>query len=351
MSSRRLAQPSPPRSGTSATHRRSIGSASPGAKDKAKCGAASPSRALPRQVAPRGGGWDPDAGTLALTPGQSAGQVGDIVGLVAALSRGGGARAGEDLCVALRGGGHAMAENACELAAIQAVVSQLLGSGSTAAPRLATEALWYLIDDYDSCQSFIMADGHSKLFLLAREAGSQDATITSNTFRLLAETLYGERRGAHVWGTADLDFIVDALDWALRADMCERELSQEMGGGTVLGTICDVAALWVQRSTGSGTETVKALVGIIPSLLEKMAQRSDDPNLLQHGCRLLYALARTCNGWPEDMRQPALAALGQLASILQVMPHPELAAFSALAYRAVHDMEQVLEVSPLASMD
>lgn len=244
-----------------------------------------------------------------------------------------------------------MAESACEHGAIQAVVSQLLGSGSNAAPRIATEALWYLIDDHESCQSFIMADGHSRLFLLAREGASQDVAITSNTFRLLAETLYGEGRGAGVWGTADLDFIVEALDWALRSDVCEKELAEEMGGGTVLGTICDVAALWVTRSSGSGTESVKAMVGIIPLLLEKMAQRSDDPNLLKHGCRLLNALARSCSTWPEDMRQPALAALGQLATILQVVPQPELAAFSALAFKAVNAMEQVPAPSLLESMD
>jgi len=45
-----------------------------------------------------------------------------------------------------------------------------------------------------------------------------------------------------------------------------------------------------------------------------MCERKDDFLLLQHGCRLLAALAQRCQGWPTDLKEPTMAALAEIFS-------------------------------------
>jgi len=303
---------------------------------------------LPRCIAPRGAPWAPETVTYTL-PGDFcegaacadiAGPV-DLRALVLALDCGAEvtrAVAAERLCAELRQGGHGASEVACRHGAVEAAVA-LLDAGlqsvaGTAADgslvaRHATEALWLLIDDCNSCQSLIQCGGHNSVFRLARTHGPEDAGTACNAFRLLAQTLYGETRNAQVWCTADIDFVVDALGWALAR---EHDSPDAQG---VLGFACDVAALWVLRAMGPGLEATKALVGLIPPLLETMSRRREDPVFLQHGCRLLGALARRCGQWPEDMRQPALAALGELSALLYCSPDPQIRAHGGSAFKAV----------------
>lgn len=257
-----------------------------------------------------------------------------------ALGRGGGTSAAESLCVALRTGGHSAAEAACDVGAVQAAVA-LLGRGAASDARepalvcAATEALWFLVDDYDSCQLLIGAGGHDALLRLARERAPQDEGVASNTFRLLAESLYGEAKNAKLWAEMDACFLVEALDWALRT---YEPAAIERGEAQALGFICDVLALWLQRAGGSaGADMAKILVCLVPRILERMAASRDDSCLIQHGCRLMWALAKRGEHWPEDMQQPALAALSQMATMnpFQAAANPEAMAYSGMAFHAV----------------
>jgi len=285
--------------------------------------------------------WNPETLELAAPGGPCAVSMGaDLTVLVAALRGGAGpmspATAVESLCVALKHGDRDFAELACKHGAVEAAIS-LLGithlsrAEDVDIERGATEALWYLCDDYYSCQLLIRNHGHCTLLKLARERGPVDARVAINIFRVLTSTLYCEARDSEVWHTTHADFFVEALGWALQADR-----TGVKDGAAVAGLVCDVAALWVQRA-GSivGSDALRALVGIIPLLLESMAANADDLYLQQHGCRLLWALARGCRSWPEHSRQPALAALMQMAAPLQFSLIPEVGAFSIMALNAV----------------
>merc|ERR1712172_59609 len=75
----------------------------------------------------------------------------------------------------------------------------------------ATEALWYLAADYDQTQLLIRSKGHGAILSLARNAGTQDAVVANNVFKLLANTLYCEDRNSSLWADTDFSFVFDAL--------------------------------------------------------------------------------------------------------------------------------------------
>merc|ERR1712216_375365 len=244
----------------------------------------------------------------------------DYAKLIGALShRDDNLRATEDLCRVLRSGGHTAAELFCEHGAVEATAAILGQNTNSTAQLRALESLWFLIDDYESCQSLIRCGGQGQILKLALQQGSQDANFAYIAFRVLTSTLYGENRNAGLWSSSDIDFVVEALGWALRADSSVAHIADP-----ACALLCDIAALWVQRAVGKGLDAAKALVGVIPLLLEKMASRSDDFMLLQHGCRLLHALAKRSDHWPEDLRQPAVAAMAQLAEVLRMSPDTQV---------------------------
>jgi len=284
--------------------------------------------------------WDPDVKAPAPAGTELCRPVDEVDNLVVALRSQGAAanRAVADLCLALRSGGHPAADLAIEHGGVEAALALLSGGGGdkTATICHATEVLWYLTDDYDSCQFLINARGHDAVLSLARsDDAAGDASVARGAFRLLAQTLYCEARNAKMWTEADVGFVIQALGWALRADLLEKE--GEMGG-SLIGLVCDVAALWIQRCTGPSAEGARLLVGVVPLLLERMAARSDDVIFMQHGCRLLFALAKNCQHWPADMREPAMAAFTSLAKgglAVTCMSDPEVMAYAGLAFKAL----------------
>jgi len=266
---------------------------------------------LPAQLALRPT-WRPEVSTF---KAQSAALiesdvVPDFAKLVSNINRDATTAGVEDLCLALRIGGVSTREAAHESGAVESAGALLARDDDV--PVKAMEALWLLIDDHDSWQNFSRCGGQQQVLKLAREKGSQDASFACSSLRLLAETLYFEDRDSMLWNSADLDFLIDALGWALTADASEAHAAD-----LACALLCDIAALWVRRSSRVGIEVAKALVGIIPLLLQKMASRADDMVFLLHGCRLLHALANCSSHWPEDLRRPTLAALLQLSSVLQ----------------------------------
>jgi hypothetical protein len=273
----------------------------------------------------------------------------DVAPLVTALRNEASATSAEELCVALCRGGHAAAEAACQLGAVEAAAALLCKRESAEAYGLefrAIEALWYLVDDFDSCQALIRCGGQSQVVKLAREKGSQDASFACSALRLLTETLYGEARNAALWHADDMDFVIDALSWALTAD-----ISQAHVADPACGFLCDIAALWVQRCGERSIELAKALVGLIPLLLQKMAARTDDVVLLQHGCRLVSALATRSCYWPEDMRQATLSALAQLSPITRMSADAQVSLCGNQALKAVATLPERLPEVTLSAMD
>merc|ERR1712048_1508113 len=131
-------------------------------------------------------------------------------------------------------------------------------------------------------------------------------------------------------GDTDFSFVFDALGGLLA-----------VGGSDCkdprLAGVCDVAALWLLRRQGrpGGDDAARSIVGIIPMLLKRMAERREDLVTMQYGCRLLYTLARGCGHWPADVREPALAALAQLREEFHCSPSIEVRSFGALATQAV----------------
>lgn len=245
----------------------------------------------------------------------------------------------EDLCATLRDGSHDVAEVVCSHGAVETTLALLekpSKDGNFNTFRLATEALWLMIYDFDSCQQLINARGHHKVFRLAREHGCQDSAVACGVFRLLGETLYSEAGNAEVWRTADLTFVVSSLDWALR--LCsEHGLTDAEASlrGVLLGAVCNVAALWAWRAQGAAAEAIKALVASVPKLLEVMAARPEDVHLMQHGCRLLHALARRGTYWPDNLREPTEAALAQIATMYRSVAGSDVKTYSGLALKAM----------------
>jgi len=309
---------------------------------------------LPSKVALRAR-WDPDVGLgeacAQLTrSAANAVQGGDLSNIVARLGRSPGAV--EELCCALRLGRHDAAETVCAHGAVEATMA-LLSDGKEFVEAdttcFAFEALWLMIDDYDSCQPLIQGGGHDKVLRLAREQGPQDASVARGAFRLLAETLYNEAQNAALWCSADFNFLVDALEWALRVNAEPHRNEDEANmRAELLATMCDVTTLWAWRVTGPSAESVKLLMGIIPRVLEEMAARPYDGKLLQHGCRLLNALAKRGVAWPEDLRRPAQAALTQIiGQCFLGFNDPSVQQYSRLALKAV----DALPVASLSAMD
>eukprot|EP00933_Yihiella_yeosuensis_P027874 TRINITY_DN2170_c0_g1_i6.p1 TRINITY_DN2170_c0_g1~~TRINITY_DN2170_c0_g1_i6.p1 ORF type:complete len:103 (-),score=21.04 TRINITY_DN2170_c0_g1_i6:244-552(-) len=93
----------------------------------------------------------------------------------------------------------------------------------------------------------------------------------------------------------------------------------------------------------------------------KMKERKDDVVFAQHGCRLIWALAKSSSAWPEELQAPAVAALMQMAMQWQVQPHPEARMYNSMALQAVAAMNtdggpesvtsKAAAASPLLSMD
>lgn len=266
--------------------------------------------------------------------------------------------AADALAVALRQGRHDAAEVACQQGAVEAAISLLSRQRGQQLDdclliHKTTEVLWLLVDDFESCQRLQVTGGHSALLALAREHGAKDVTVLVSIFRLLAETLYSEGRAAALWQSVDPNFIAEALEWALREDAAVSLASRDEDGRGVspLGFICDVAALWLQRAGPSCNEAAKTLVSVIPQLLARMYADSGDVLLLQHGCRLLWALSRRCETWPEDVRQPALAALMQLSIPLRFTENAEARAYNTMALQTVAAQPLQPESSSLNQMD
>lgn len=266
---------------------------------------------IPAQLALRPA-WRPDVGAFnaGFTGVLEADGDPDFPKLVARINQDASLAGVEELCAALRIGGVGIRESAHESGAIQSAGALLARNDDV--PVKAMEALWLLIDDHESWKTFASCGGQQHVLRLARERGSQDASFACSSLRLLAETLYFEDRDSPLWNSMDLDFIIDALGWSLTADASEAHAAD-----LACCLLCDIAALWVRRASRVGIEAAKALVGIIPLVLQKLASRADDCMLLLHGCRLLHALANCSSHWPEDLRRPTLAALLQLSSVLQ----------------------------------
>ncbi|CAE8622049.1 unnamed protein product, partial [Polarella glacialis] len=181
---------------------------------------------VPRRV-PQRGTWEPEEATVTLLSQRPEGShaAGDDLliltnSFVKASSSGAASSAGaiQELCLALRHGGHDAAEVACSAGAVEASVSLLKSSSSSSSALLpeTMEVLWLLIDDYDSCQRLIRSGGHNSLLRLVREHGPKDALVSTAAFRLMAETLYSEANGSELWMESfDPQLLIEALEWAV----------------------------------------------------------------------------------------------------------------------------------------
>lgn len=125
------------------------------------------------------------------------------------------------------------------------------------------------------------------------------------------------------------------LDWSIQ------QVTSSGSQRHFLGFVCDVAALWLQRTPPGAAH---ALVPCLPRLLEAMARCPEDPWLLQHGCRLLWALAVASQDhpWPPHLTQPALKALEQL-ELPAVVRH-----YHAMAIRMLKNMAPSPNMAPAA---
>lgn len=244
-----------------------------------------------------------------------------------------------NLCAALRTGGHDLAEVACDLGAVEAATQVVFESStSNGAPyhsavvQGATEALWFLCDDSDSCGRLVERSGNTALLRLLHERGPEDGTVAASTLRLLTSTLYAEGRKSRFWQEAHADVFVEALGWALALDAAVPADCNE----SIVGLACDVAALWVLRAgSTAGADSAKALMAVVPQLLRRMEAGQDNAYLQQHACRFLWALSKICCSWPENIQQPALVALTQMAFPLQLSFNPDVRAYSGLAVEAL----------------
>lgn len=300
--------------------------------------------------------WNPDCTSLASASVELLGNTGlDLRGAVCCLGSKDVVKeqALGSLRHLLRAGGHHASEEACELGAVELIVSEVragmqkcCGEPCGAVPILAMETLWYLLDDFDSCSRFREAGGHNLVLNIVREEGARHAGVTCAALRLLSETLYSELRCASLWTTDQLDFLVDALIWACKVEVSGHRLPDAVAGVSLVSNLCDVAALWVLRAAGPGVQCTKKLVLAIPLLLQAMAAGMADAKLLQHGSRLLAALARTCQ-WPESLSQSVVAALSELCVPL----HPEVSIHSGIALKAVQVQVQALHANSLNSLD
>lgn len=256
----------------------------------------------PRQLAPRAP-WNPDdnAAIVPVLQGKARDNISELMMEVKHHCDSGLL---QDLCVTLRGG-YEVAEAVCDHGGVEIALSLVCGTApasiSAVTRHLAAEALWLMIYDHESSQRLIQAGGHGKMLRLLRDSGPKDSTLAAGGLRVLGETLYSEARTADLWRSADLEVVIEALDWALRADPARR--------GELLAIVCDVASLWVWRAQGAAVEAMMPLVGLIPRLLQEMAARPDEAAVLQQGCRLLHGLAGRCNYWPDNVKQATLAAL------------------------------------------
>ena len=242
---------------------------------------------------------------------------------------------------ALVNGGHPAAEEACRLGGLRISVD-LLKSKSPEVLEQTVEALWLLVDDHESCQELITLNGHQEMWQILTQ--HQSHHLTRNVFRLLAETLYGEKRSSKFWKDGlDGHFLSQALEWSIEESMTSTSSNS-------LGFVCDVTALWLQRCPA---DSVKALLHTIPALLRAMANRPSDPLLVQHGCRLLWAMADVTtkapgSSWPEAFGQPTLEALEQLRQkdLPQHVMH-----YHAMAIHMVKRMTEAKSSMSLDAMD
>lgn len=298
---------------------------------------------------------DPDALSLVgpAAPGNASNStiVGDVTDLVAAIGPGCEVAAVEQLVLALRAGGTEVTEAACGAGAVEcslALLEQGQRPGSAAAPDVrllqqATEALWWLASDYDGCQPFIRGGGHGTLIRLMREQGPQDQLLAISGFRTLASTLYNEGRRADFWRTADFDFVVQALAWALESDVTRTE-----DGVNLLVFMLDIAALWCQRADQPGQEAAKRMVAIIPMLLQTIQSHFGHFVLMGNVCRFLWVLATKCESWPAAVREPAGIALSQLQLAAMMSQSPDMRAYCSMALQAV---TAIPEAGQLSAMD
>ncbi|CAJ1350624.1 unnamed protein product [Effrenium voratum] len=237
---------------------------------------------------------------------------------------------------ALAAGGHDASEKAFAAGGVEASV-ELLNSCCEDVLARTMETLWLLVDDIDSCQQLMKLNGHQRLCQIAQRHSPSHPHVARAAFVLLAETLYSESRSSVIWDDGlDGHFLADALRW-----------SMESPGATSLGFVCDVTALWLQRTRSS--EAVKALIDTIPLLLKTMSASQSDAMVLQHGYRLLWAFAHQSRTWPEAVRQPVLAALQQL--LRKQEPSAMLSHYNAMALKAVSDLADVPARATKATLD
>lgn len=235
----------------------------------------------------------------------------------------------------LQQGGHDAAEAANSYGGVEVSMELLKSSTSPQVLQKTMENLWLLVDDHESCQAMIQLNGHRRLWQILSRYGS-NAAICRAIFMLMAETLYGESRCSEFW--------TDGLDGQLLSQILEWSISQAIspsGATSTLGFICDVTALWLQRSK---SEAVKAFISIVPSLLQALAKCPEDSLLMQHGCRLLWAFAMKYQeakmdgkgpGWPEHLHQATLTALEEL-STAQLPAH--VMHYNAMALKAMKEL-------------
>jgi len=211
--------------------------------------------------------------------------------------------------------------------------------------------LWWLADDYDHCQELIQLGGHGALIKVAREKAPNDATVANSVFKVLSNSLYNEARNASLWRAEDISFLIEALAWVLSESSSVSADGQWSDvARTASGAICDVAALWLQRADCSDVETVRHILLVVPRLLERMGESRDDAVLMQHGCRLLAAVARRCKSWPSDMRESTMIALSQILMQYQLTGNQEIKTFCMHAIMALQKEISQSE-QPAANLD
>lgn len=309
-----------------------------------------------RDLAPRAP-WSPDDGQGLASVATAGGRqrCAELPALLADLAAGGLAPL-EDLCVTLRDGGYQVAEGICDGGAIELALERLTTPAaacqdavavSERARPLAAEALWLMLYDHESCTRFMQAGGHRRIVkLLREEAPSCNSALSSGALRVIGETLYSEPRSAEIWGTAELDFIIEAMDWALRFEPASER-------GPLLAIVCNLAALWVWRAKETAVETILPLVGLVPRLLEELSVRNEEPDVLAQGCRLLHGLAGRCRFWPENVREPTIAAMQEMSSNYRFTPLPGVQGYSIQALKAVQELPAAPPTASgaLSSMD
>jgi len=228
----------------------------------------------------------------------------------------------KDMCAALRKPGTEFAEEAYSAGALPLLLGalkdlpseSLSGGGAGDAVRISSgcgEALWFMLDDSERCYDFASRDGNRELTRLMCAAVS-DSKVASTTMlqlvRVLAQTVYSESRKGSLWDE-DAQFLFDALKIAL-----ESPPASDMASAAI--PLCDVCTLWLQRAGERAAGLKSALFTLVEKLVDRMAESTDDTLMLQHGCRLVCAIAQgTEPVWPMELVGKAGSFIAHIQSI------------------------------------